>query len=153
MSLVRLYLVSPLKNSHWKRKWNDFDWFRPKSHTYPLPQVPPPSPIPLGVRFSTFRFGRGHTPSDHSILQAMCEAFRHPNKMGFLLPKGEGKRSREGVKAICSISEYLSLLCKHHFSIFYGSLWSLGRNIPALICSEYPWISVWLLCGFYLMFC
>lgn len=43
-----------------------------------------------------FGFGRGHTPSDHGILQAMCEAYRHPNKMGFLLPKGEGRRSGEG---------------------------------------------------------
>lgn len=62
---------------------------------------------------------------------------------------GAGKGSRPHALS----SEDLSLLCKHHFSIFYGSLWSLGRSIPALIYSKCPWISVWLLCGIYLMFC
>ena len=95
-----------------------------------------------------FGFGRGHTPSDHSILQAMCEAYRHPNKMGFLLPKGEGRRSGEGSRPHALSSEGLSLLWKHHFSIFYRSLWSLGSSIPVSFIQNVHEF----LCGFFVVF-
>lgn len=93
-----------LKNSHLEREWNYFDWFRPKSLTNHLPQVPPPSPITLGIRFSAFGFGKGHKPSDRSIPQAIREGYGHPNKIGFLLPRGEGQWSGEVAKAVCYIT-------------------------------------------------
>lgn len=48
-----------LKNSHWEREWNDFDWLRPKSLANQLPLVPPPSPITLVISFQHVDLGFG----------------------------------------------------------------------------------------------
>ena len=152
MSLARLYLLSTSKSV--TGKGNGMILIGLDQRTVFIPahrsHLLVPSPWLLG--FQPLDLGGG-TPLQTIASPKLCV---RPTDMQtkwdscYQGEKGGGVGKGPRPHAVCS--EGLSLLCKHHFIIFYRSLWSLGRSIPALIYSKCPWISVWLPCGTYLMF-
>lgn len=142
MSLVRLYLYVPLINSHWKGNGMILIGLDQRNYSSPLPQVPPPSPIPLGVWI-----WEGHTPFRPWHPASHVWGLQTPKQNGIPVTKGRGRRSGEGqghmlypVKVSpCSVSTT---------SAFYRSLWSLGSSIPVSFIQNVHEF----LCGFFVVF-
>lgn len=141
MSLTRLYHMSTSKIVTWKGSGIILIGLDQRALLITSHRSHPLVPSPWALGFQHLDLGRDTNLQTVASPKPYVRGTDTQTKLDSCYQGERGSGVGKWPRLSATSHDGLSQLCKHQSSIFYRSLWPLGRSIPALMYSKCPWIS------------